>query len=100
MKKTTTNKEIKKDYIEVDVINESGIKENFRLFSDGKLIKPLKTETVANLSDYDLLVYLDKTKEKEHLSQRDKDIYYVAHKEASKRGLVLNINPIQDIQDF
>ncbi len=89
LKKTTTNKEIKKDYIEVDVIDESGIKENFRLFPDGKLIKPLRTETVANLSDYELLVYLDKTKERQHLSQRDKDIYYVAHKEASKRGLTL-----------
>ncbi|BAK74044.1 hypothetical protein [Arcobacter sp. L] len=98
-KKTTTNKEIKKDYIEVDVIDESGIKENFRLFPDGKLIKPLRTETVANLSDYDLLVYLDKTKERQHLSQRDKDIYYVAHKEVRKRGLVLNVNPTQDIQN-
>ena len=45
-------------------------------------------------------VYLDKTKERQHLSQRDKDIYYVAHKEASKRGLLLNVNPTQDNQDF
>lgn len=100
LNKKTTTTQLKKDYIEVDVIDESGIKENFRLFPDGKLIKPLKTETVANLSDYDLLVYLDKTKEKQHLSTRDKHIHYVAHQEAKKRGLILDISPTQDIQDF
>ena len=93
LKKTTTQKELKKDYIEVDVIHEdSNEKENFRLFKDGSLIKPLRTETVANLSDYDLLVYLDKTSEKQHLSTRDNHIYQVAYKEAKKRNLLLNIS--------
>ena len=93
LKKTTTQKELKKDYIEVDVIHEdSNEKENFRLFKDGSLIKPLRTETVANLSDYDLLVYLDKTSDKQHLSTRDNHIYQVAYKEAKKRNLLLNIS--------
>jgi hypothetical protein len=99
LKKTTTTKELKKDYIEVDVIHEdSNEKENFRLFKDGTLINPLKTETVANLSDYDLLIYLDKTQEKQHLSQRDNHIYQVAYKEANKRNLLLNISSKEAMQ--
>jgi hypothetical protein len=61
LKKTTTAKRAKKDYIEVDIVDETtNKKENFRLLNSGELIKPLRTETVANLSDYDLLVYLIK----------------------------------------
>jgi SOS response regulatory protein OraA/RecX len=96
MNKTTTkkelNKELKKDYIEVEIIDEKiNKKENYRLLNNGELIKPLRTETVANLSDYDLLVYIDKTREKQHLTTRDNHIYYVVHKEASRRNLVLAI---------
>lgn len=93
LKKTTTQKELKKDYIEVDIIDETtNKKENFRFLNSGELIKPLRTETVANLSDYDLLVYLDKTSDKQHLSTRDNHIYQVAYKEAKKRNLLLNIS--------
>lgn len=99
LKKTTTNTQIKKDYIEVDIIHEdSNEKENFRLFPDGSLIKPLRTETVANLSDYELLVYLDKTSQKQHLSDRNNHIYQVAYKEAQKRNLLLNISSKEAIQ--
>ncbi|MCT7604690.1 hypothetical protein N5U17_10635 [Aliarcobacter butzleri] len=99
LNKTTTQKELKKDYIEVDVIHEnSNEKENFRLFKDGSLIKPLRTETVANLSDYELLVYLDKTSKKQHLSDRDNHIYQVAYKEANKRNLLLNISSKEAMQ--
>lgn len=99
LKKTTTTKELKKDYIEVDVIHEdSNEKENFRLFPDGTLIKPLRTETVANLSDYELLVYLDKTSQKQHLSTRDNHIYQVAYKEVKKRNLLLNISSKEAMQ--
>ncbi len=52
----------------------------------------MQTETVANLSDYDLLIYLDKTQEKQHLSTKDNLIYTVAHKEAKKRNLLLDIS--------
>jgi hypothetical protein len=99
LRKTTTTKELKKNYIDVDVISVDGKKENFRLLENGELIKPLKTETVANLSDYDLLVYLDKTSDKQHLSTKNKHIYYVAHKEARKRNLILDITPDEAI-DF
>lgn len=93
LKKTTTQKELKKDYIEVEIIDETiNKKENFRLLNNGELIKPLRTETVANLSNYDLLVYLDKTQEKQHLTIRDNHIYTVAHKEAKKRNLLLDIS--------
>lgn len=93
LKKITTQKELKKDYIEVEIVNEiTNKKENFRLLNSSELIKPLRTETVANLSDYDLLVYLDKTQEKQHLSTRDNQIYTVTHKEAKKRNLLLDIS--------
>ena len=99
LKKTTTAKELKKDYIEVDIVDETtNKKENFRLLNSGELIKPLKTETVANLSDYDLLVYLDKTSEKQHLTTRDNQIYTVAYNEARKRNLLLDISSKEAIQ--
>ena len=93
LKKITTQKELKKDYIEVEIVNEiTNKKDNYRLLNSGELIKPLRTETVANLNDYDLLVYLDKTQEKQHLTTRDNLIYTVAHKEAKKRNLLLDIS--------
>lgn len=99
LKKTTTQKEMKKDYIEVVVIDEkTNLKENFRLLNSGELIKPLRTETVANLSDYELMVYLDKTSEKQHLSTRDNLIYTVAFNEAQKRNLLLNISSKEAMQ--
>lgn len=99
LKKTTTQKELKKDYIEVDIIDETtNKKENFRLLNSGELIKPLKTETVSNLSDYDLLVYLDKTSEKQHLTTRNNQIYTVAYNEAKKRNLLLDISSKEAIQ--
>jgi hypothetical protein len=98
-KKTTTQKELKKDYIEVDVVDETtNKKENFRLLNSGELIKPLRTETVANLNDYELLVYLDKTSEKQHLTTRDNQIYTVAYNEAKKRNLLLDISPNEAMQ--
>jgi hypothetical protein len=99
LKKTTTQKELKKDYIEVDIVDENtNKKENFRLLNNGELIKPLRTETVANLSDYDLLVYLDKTSEKQHLTTRDNLIYSVAYNEARKRNLLIDISPNEAIE--
>ena len=89
--KRISNPPVKKDYIEVDFIDEnSNKKESFRLINN-KLVKPIKTQIVAELNDYDLLVYLDETSKKQHLSKKDKYIHYVAHKEAKKRNLVLDI---------
>ena len=45
------------------------------------------------LQNYDLLTYLDKVREKQNLSTKNKHIYEVALKEAMKRGLVLDISP-------
>jgi len=90
---TTTNKELKKRYTEVEVIDKDGNSEHLRLLEDGLLIKPLAIETVSKLQDYDLLTYLDKVREKKSLSTRNKHIYKVALKKAMKRGLVLDISP-------
>lgn len=90
---TTTNKELKKRYTEVEIIDKDGNSENRRLLEDGLLIKTLPIETVSKLQDYDLLTYLDKVREKKNLSTRNMHIYSVALKEAMKRGLVLDISP-------
>jgi len=90
LKKSSTNKEFRKTYIDVDIVDEKTNKvENLRLLNDGKLIKPVDVISVPTLSDYDLLQYLDKTREKQHLSTKDKHIHYVAIIEAQKRGLTL-----------
>ncbi len=98
LQKTTTNKELKKRYTDVEIIDKDGNSEYLRLFEDGKLIKALRPETVSRLEDYHLLTYLDKTKEKRHLSTRDNHIYAVALKEANKRGLILDISPHEATQ--
>lgn len=91
--KAPTQKELKKRYIEVEITHSNGQKESLRLLEDGSLIKPLDTQTVALLQDYDLYVYLEKTQENQHKSTKDKHIYEVALKEAVKRGIVPNISP-------
>jgi len=91
--KYKSNAEFKDRFTIVELIHEDGKKENLRLLEDGKLIKPLQTQTVSILSDYDLLVYLDKVTETQHLSEFYKDIFYVAQKEAIKRGLIPNLTP-------
>lgn len=88
-----TNKNIIIDEVTRGTIDKEGNIEKFRLLEDGNLIKPLAIETVANLQNYDLLTYLDKVREKQNLSTKNKHIYEVALKEAMKRGLVLDISP-------
>jgi len=82
----------KNRFTDVDIIHEDGKVEKLRLLEDGQLIKPLDTLTVSKLQDYDLHVYLDKVKEVQHLSDRNRDIYEVALKEAIKRNLIPCIN--------
>ena len=91
--------QIKKDYIEVDIIDEKSNKQlNLRLLKDGTLIQPVNVQTISILSDYDLLVYLDKASEKQHLSTKDNHIYQVAYNEAKKRNLLLNISSAEAMQ--
>lgn len=91
--KTKSTTVLKKRYTDVEIIDKDGNIEYLRLLEDGNLIEPLDIETVANLDNYYLLVYLEKVKEKQHLSTKDKHIYEVALKEATKRNLILNISP-------
>lgn len=89
LKKTTTNKELKKTYEELpNYINpQTGKKEKARLLEDGTIIKPLNTVSVKELSDYDLFIYLDKLVTNKNLSTKDNQLWQVAHDEASARGL-------------
>lgn len=86
--KTTTKKELKKRYLDIEVIHPNDEKENLRQLEDGSIIAPITSVNVKILDDYDLLVYLDKSKNKQHLSKQDKDIYDIALKEALDRNLL------------
>jgi len=94
--KTTSRKEIKKDYIEVDITNLKNETKHYRHLKDGSLIEPVNVVSVCELQDYDLLVYLEKSQENQHKSVKDKHIYEVAFNEALKRGLIPNIG----VHDF
>lgn len=89
LKKTTTQKEINKTYETLDnYINEDGKKQRVRRLEDGTIIKPLNTVSVKELSDYDLVIYLDKLTSNKELSVKDNHLWKVAYDEATARGLV------------
>ena len=88
LKKHKTLSSYKQSFTEVDIISPDGTTQKLRLLENGQLIEPLRTVPVSQLQDYDLMVYLDKVKEKQHLSQKHKDIYEVALKEAMNRNLI------------
>ena len=61
LKETTTTKEMKKTYEDLDnYINADGKKEKVRVLEDGDIIKPVSVVSVNELSDLDLFQYLDK----------------------------------------
>lgn len=62
------------------------------------MIKPVSVVSVSELDDYELVVYLDKVKENQHLSDTHKAVYTVALKEAVKRELVPNISTFEASQ--
>lgn len=92
LKKHKTNSSYKQSFTEVDIISPDGSTQKLRLLEDGQLIEPLRTVPVSQLQDYDLMVYLDKVKLNQHLSQKHKDIYAVALKEAVNRNLIPNVS--------
>lgn len=92
LNKTTTQKEMKKKYIDIEIIHSDNKKEKLRQFDDGTIITPLSVVSVSELQDYELHRYLEKVQENLLNSQKDKDIYEVTLKEAIKRGLIPNVS--------
>ncbi|MCK5109890.1 MAG: hypothetical protein KAQ94_00085 [Arcobacteraceae bacterium] len=89
LKETTTSKEVKKTYEDLDnYINEDGKKEKLRILKDGTIIKPVNVVSVNELSDLDLHKYLDKVTLHKDLSDKDYHLWQIAHKEAIKRGFI------------
>ncbi len=90
LKKTTTNKEIKKNYEDLpNYINpDTGKKEPMRRLEDGTLLKPVNGVSVKTLQDLDLLIYLDKLVENKDFSDHDHNLWKVAYDEAMSRGLI------------
>lgn len=87
--KTSTKKDTKTIYEDLpNYINEDGKKQRARLLEDNTIIKPVNVVSVNTLSDYDLTIYLNKLTKNKGLSKHDYNLYFVAHQEAKKRGLL------------
>ena len=97
--KTTSNKEIKKRYTDVEVTHPNGVKENLRLLDSGELIKPLNILSVSKLDNYELHRYYSSTVPNIHLSKFHSDLHDVAQKEMLKRNLLPSISSHEAIQD-
>lgn len=89
--KTNSNKHIKQNYIDIELINENKPTKKLRQLEDGSIIEPINAVCLSELQDYDLWVYLEKVQKIQHESQRNQHIYEVALKEATKRGLIPNV---------
>ena len=91
--KTTTTKEIKKGYRDVEYFDKDNNKTNLRWLEDGSLFEPINVVSVNELGDYALLNYINELQRNNNHTQKDVDIYSIAHKEAYNRGLVSDILP-------
>lgn len=85
--------EKKKEYIEVEIEDVDGNKEQFRLLGDGTLIKPITITSATRMDNYELLTYLDVLSKgfQEEYNESYIKRYEIAYEEAVKRGLVLDI---------
>lgn len=83
--------ETKKGYMPIEIEDDKGNKEHFRLLDDGLLIKPFTGNTVVKMSDRELVGYLDDFKASSWDDKLATKKYFLAYKEACKRGLVLEI---------
>ena len=92
LRKHKSSAEYRQRFTLVEIEHPNGTKEELRLLEDGKLIKPLQTQTVSTLQDYDLMLYLDQVTETQHISEHHFHIFQVAQKEAIKRGLMPTVN--------
>ena len=85
--------EKQKEYVAVEIEDDDGNKEQFRLLEDGTLIKPITITSVTRMDDYELQCYLDdlgKLFQKEYNESYLKR-YEIDYEEAVKRGLRLTI---------
>ena len=93
LKKTTTNKHIKKDYIDVDIVDLNNRIKKLRLLDDGTLIEQVSTVSVNKLNDVDLMYYMETIRKTQFESLKNKQMYDVALKEVLKRELMPDISP-------
>jgi len=98
--KHKSSTEFKDRFTVVELIHTDGKKEELRLLEDGKLIKPVQTQTVSILQDHDLMRYLDKVTETQHISEHHFHIFQVAQKEAIKRGLLPNVVQSEVLDEY
>lgn len=78
-------------YIEVEQEEKDGTVAKYRLFDDGKLIKPITVRSANRMGDYELQYYIEELAENKMISAKELKQYQIAYEEASKRGLVPKI---------
>ena len=86
--KTTTSKEIKKRYIDIDYELVNKEKEHYRLLEDGTVIKPVNVIAVHKLDNYELLKYIDTLMLNKDRSEHEFNLWSIAYREAVKRKLI------------
>lgn len=92
LKKTTSTKEIKKKYRDVEYFDKNGKKTMLRWLDNGDLIKPLNILSVSKLPNYELHRYYESTLNNIHLSQFHNDLHHIAQKEMLRRELLPNFS--------
>jgi len=93
--KSSNSNEIKKNYIEIDIIDKDGNVKHLRQLDNGSIITPLKTISVVELNDYELFRYAEKIQLVQHTEQKYKDMYEVALKELRFRGLMPEVIEVE-----
>jgi hypothetical protein len=93
--KSKNTSEDKKRYIEIDIVNQDGTIKHLRQLEDGSIITPTKTISVFELNDYELFRYAEKIQNVQHESQWFQDMYNVALKELSFRGLMPEVIKVE-----
>lgn len=88
IKNKTPAREVKKSYTEALRANKDGGVDTIRILEDGTEIKPVNVVSLSSMSDFHLMQYVNELKNNKSYSEHDANLYYVAHKEAYKRGLV------------
>lgn len=88
IKKKTPARKVKAKYLEAILKHKNGEEENLRVLEDGSVIKPVNVISLSDMSDYELHIYLRELANNKGYSDHDLNLYYVAHNEAFKRGLV------------
>lgn len=97
--KSKNSDEIRQRYIDIDIEYKDGTVKRLRQLENGSIITPVKTVSVVELNDYELLRYAEKIQLVQHESEFNKHIYEVALKELKFRGFIPEVINKVEVDD-